>query len=190
MFDLERWKDNFKNHIATLTDYGDIKVLDFKNPKSSIYRMRFLFEADYCRLHISGDLGELIATNYYNMTYEKFSDFSNNIGYFMQKIECHSRPLYYFDEKIAKEDLKKFLEEHDIPDYEIDDITDCIMFDFSLETGLGSQGLHELSEAVLDEVWDFAKDMGRRETGILDVYMLAFNLAKKQIDGKEKSEEK
>ena len=75
---LERQKDNFKNHIATFTDYGNIKILDFKNPDSSHYRIRFLFEEDYCRLHISGDLGELIATNYYNMTFDKFTDFVNN----------------------------------------------------------------------------------------------------------------
>lgn len=41
MIDLERQKDNFKNHIAKFTDYGNIKILDFKNPKSSAYRIRF-----------------------------------------------------------------------------------------------------------------------------------------------------
>lgn len=56
---LERQKERFKNHVATLTDYGNIKILDFKEPGSSIYRIRFLFEEDYYRLHISGDLGEL-----------------------------------------------------------------------------------------------------------------------------------
>ena len=61
---IELEKENFKNHIATFTDYGNIKILDFKNPKSYDYRIRFLFEEDYCRLHISGDLGELIASNY------------------------------------------------------------------------------------------------------------------------------
>jgi len=85
MIDLERQKDNFKNHIARLTDYGNIKILDFKNPESSAYRIRFLFEEDYYRLHISGDLGELIATNYNNMTFEGFSDFVNDVGYFEGK---------------------------------------------------------------------------------------------------------
>ena len=78
---LEKQKEHFKNHIATFTDYGNIKILDFKAPNTSTYRIRFLFEEDYCRLHISGDLGELIASNYYNMTYEKFSDYVNDTGY-------------------------------------------------------------------------------------------------------------
>lgn len=66
---LEKQRENFKNHIAKFTDYGNIKILDFKEPESSHYRIRFLFEEDYFRLHISGDLGELVATNYSNMTY-------------------------------------------------------------------------------------------------------------------------
>ena len=46
MINLEKQKENFKNHVATLTDYGNIKILDFKNPKSNDYRIRFLFEED------------------------------------------------------------------------------------------------------------------------------------------------
>lgn len=92
---LEKQRENFKNHIAKFTDYGNIKILDFKEPESSHYRIRFLFEEDYCRLHISGDLGELVATNYSNMTYEKFSDFVNDIGYFEGKIDCMNRKRLY-----------------------------------------------------------------------------------------------
>jgi Ser-tRNA(Ala) deacylase AlaX len=57
MFNRERQIEHFKNHVATLKDYGDIKVLDFKNPESINYRIRFIFEEDWCRCHISGDLG-------------------------------------------------------------------------------------------------------------------------------------
>lgn len=28
--DLEKQKEHFKEHIATFTDYGNIKILDFK----------------------------------------------------------------------------------------------------------------------------------------------------------------
>ena len=111
--DLERQKENFKNHIATLTDYGNIKVLDFANPNSSHYRIRFLFEEDYCRLHISSDLGELIATNYNNMTFNKFADFVNNTGYFEEKVDCHNRAFYYYDEDVARQKLKEYFEEYE-----------------------------------------------------------------------------
>lgn len=194
MINLEKQKENFKNHIATFTDYGNIKILDFMEPNTSHYRIRFLFEEDYCRLHISGDLGELSATNYSNMTYEKFSDFVNNVGYFEEKIDCHSRKIYMYDEEDAKDDIKKLLEEyecledvlnHDRYEWETDEdklneFFEDVLEDFSKDNGIGSKGYDALSEHM-DDVWEFAGNIGRRETGILELYMLTFKLAQEQL---------
>ncbi len=189
---LERQMENFKNHIATFTDYGNIKILDFANPNSSRYRIRFLFEEDYCRLHISGDLGELIASNYNNMTFNKFTDFVNNTGYFEEKVDCHNRAFYYYDEDVARKELKEHFEEYewlsytDKYDWKHDDekrleyILDDILSDFSDYTGIGSKGYEELSEFDSD-YWEWAYDLGKRSTGILDLYMLAFKLAMEQL---------
>lgn len=190
--DLKKQKENFKNHIAKFTDYGNIKILDFKNPNSSEYRIRFLFEEDYCRLHISGDLGELIATNYSNMTYKKFSDFVNDVDYFKEKIDCNNRKLYVYDEDQAREELLEMAEKHDwllFSDkysYEDDDkerlsnIIDDILYDFDPDRGIGSKGYEELDDLECD-AFEFAGDIGKQETGILDLYMLAFKLAKNSL---------
>lgn len=192
---IEKQKENFKNHVATFTDYGNIKIVDFKAPETSDYRIRFLFEEDYCRLHISGDLGELIATNYNNMTFDKFSDFVNDTGYFEQKIDCHSRYIYVYDEDLAKEQLYKRLEEydmleeiynHDRYDFETDEdklneFYEDVFEDFTDEKGIGSKGFDALYEKF-EEPWEFANDLGKKETGILELYMLAFKLAKEQLD--------
>ena len=194
---IEKEKENFKNHIATFTDYGNIKIVDFKEPGTSYYRIRFLFEEDYCRLHISGDLGELIATNYNNMTFDKFSDFVNNTGYFEQKIDCHSRDIYLYDEDLAKKQLYKMLEEYDMLeeiynndryDFETDEdklneFYEYVFEDFTDTKGIGSKGIDALGEKF-EEPWDFADDLGKKETGILELYMLAFKLAKEQLDNK------
>lgn len=116
--DLKKQKEHFKNHIAKFTDYGNIKILDFKNPNSSEYRIRFLFEEDYCRLHISGDLGELIATNYSNMTYEKFSDFVNDVDYFKEKIDCNNRKHHPIKSKQGKT-FEKFVQQLTELGYEV-----------------------------------------------------------------------
>lgn len=201
MIDLEKQKENFKNHIAKFTDYGNIKILDFKEPNSSYYRIRFLFEEDYCRLHISGDLGELTATNYSNMTYEKFSDFANNIGYFKGKIDCHSRAIYTYEEDDAKDDIKAYLEEYDCLDnvlehdrYEwetnedkLEEFFEDVLEDFSQDSGIGSKGYDALSEYI-DDVWEVVGNIGKRETEILDLYMLAFKLAKEQLKERDENE--
>lgn len=184
---LEREKENFKNHKAKFTDYGNIKILDFKNPNSNNYRIRFLFEEDYCRLHISGDLGELIATNYKNMTFEGFSDFVNNTDYFEEKIDCLNRSIYYYDEALAREQLSKRIKEEDLLDYSIhyewdeeEELVEDILKDFSNRTGIGSKGYDVLSE-IDNCAWEWMSDIGKKETGILELYMLAFKLAMKQL---------
>lgn len=63
MIDLEREKKNFQNHVATFTDYGNIKILDFKRPDSDEYRIRFLLRkiiADYIYLVILDILRQAI----------------------------------------------------------------------------------------------------------------------------------
>lgn len=197
MIDLEFEKKRFVNHVAKFTDYGNIKIVDFKMPDSGAYRIRFLFEEDYCRLHISGDLGELIATNYNNMTFKGFSDFVNNIGYFKEKIDCHNRKIYTYDSGDAKKDLKELLEEwdmmeevlqHDRYEWETDEdkleeFYEDVLEDFSGDTGVGSKGYDALSEYFSD-VWELVGDIGKRPTDILDVYMLAFKLATEQLKEK------
>lgn len=195
MIDLEKEKENFKNHKAIFTDYGNIKILDFKNPNSNEYRIRFLFEQDYCRLHISGDLGELIAVNYNNMTFEGFKDFVNNIGYFNEKISCHNRKIYTYDEAETKKNLKEILEEEEILDDilkrdrfdwetdedKLEEFYDSVLDGFSEDTGISSKGYDVLS-SYLTDAWEVAGDIGKQPTGILDLYMLAFKLATVQLN--------
>lgn len=193
---LEREKKNFKDHKATFTDFGNIKILDFQKPNSSYYRIRFLFEEDFYRLHISGDLGELIAANYCNMCWDKFEDFTDNIGYFDGKIICHNRPIFAYDYETAKADVMKHIKEYDLYDEVIDDqdefmseediveeFLEDVFDDFTEERGIGYYGYEKLSE-IDSDIFEFIEDFGKRSTGILDLYMLAFKLAKEQLDNK------
>lgn len=209
MFNEERAQKLFKNHVATFTDYGNIKILDFKNPESSEYRIRFLFEEDYYRLHISGDLGELTATNYYNMTYETFSDFVRDADYFKEKVNCHSKPFHYYNEESIKSDVLKLITENfkledfieNIREDEfcsneeiLDNFFSKLLTDFSYDKGLTFTA-HKLLEETLFPVQNYSiasyydlrlaaldEKIGKRTTEILNLYLLAFKLAKKQID--------
>ena len=119
----------------------------------------------------------------------------NNIGYFNEKISCHDRRIYTYDEAEAKKDLKEILEEeeilddilkHDRYDWEtdedkLDEFYDSVLEDFSDDTGVGSKGYDALSE-YFNDVWEFVGDIGKRPTGILDLYMLAFKLAMEQLN--------
>lgn len=185
--DLEKQKEHFKNHVAKFTDYGTIKILDFKNPKTSEYRIRFLFEEDYYRLHISGDLGELTATNYENMCFEKFGCYVNNPGYFEEKINCCERRLYFYDSELAAKQLIQEIEDLGIKDdilMKYDDLrewTDAMLIDFEEDTGMGNIGITEASD-LIDDFNEDCELIGRKSTGIIDLYMMAFRLAQDKLN--------
>ena len=179
IFNIEEQEKYFKNHIAKFTDYGNIKILDFKNPESENYRIRFLFEEDYCKLHISGDLGHLTATNYNNMTYGHFDQFMNNPGYFREKINCHDRDISVYDAERAVKDIKELFGECDIEEPD-DETIDDILKDFDERRGIGPDGYKTLSNFI-DDAWEVAGDIGKVSTGIISLYMLAFRLAQKQL---------
>lgn len=196
MLTREWIEQRFRKHVATFTDYGNIKILDFEEPGTNNWQIRFLFEEDYYRLHISGDLGELIAYNYNNMTYEDFgTDFVHDPRYFESKIRCCSRYLYDYDYDKAKEDLKEYLAEYDwaeemkysaydtmeeTRDYEIE----CILDDLNNYTGLGSKAYDRLSEIDAD-CFEWISDIGKEKSGVLDIYLTAFELAQKQLKEQE-----
>ena len=178
MIDLEKEKKNFQNHVATFTDYGNIKILDFQRPGSN---------EDHYRLHISGDLGELIASNYKDMVFESFEeDFTDNTGYFAEKIDCMNRAIYYYDEEQAEKDIMEYLEEEEYleelqeGDVDIELWVSNVMEDFTEDRGIQGRGYNELSEYIY-EANECVGDFGKVSTGILDLYMLAFKLAMEQL---------
>lgn len=180
LLDMEKQKKHFENHEATFYDLGNIKILDFKRPDSGHYRIRFLFEEDYCRLHISGDLGHLIATNYNNMTYDGFSDFVHNPGYFSGKINCMDRDRYSYDQDLAANELRKRFLDYGLG-YDYEDKIDLILEDYSDRDGIGPEGYRVLSEIDCD-CFEYASHIGREETGIIELYLLAFELAQKKLN--------
>lgn len=197
MLDIEKQKERFKDHIAKFTDYGNIKILDFQRPGSSEYRIRFLFQEDFYRLHISGDLGELTATNYRNMNYEDFgSDFVNNPYYFEEKIDCHERPIYVYDEDKARKDIKENLEGYELSPPSsyyfgtddnaeaFEDFIDDVLKDFDDDKGISPEGYRVLSE-VDGDAWEYAAEIGKERTGIIELYFLAFTLAQEDLKRQE-----
>lgn len=181
LLDMEKEKENFKDHVATFTDYGNIKILDFKNPKSSHYRIRFMFEEDYYRLHISGDLGELIAVNFDNMCYERFTDFIDSPVYFEKKVRCCNRPLYEYDSDIAHKELEEHLEDCTFEsDFKKECFFEDVFCDFAEDYGFGTFAYSLVSEKDPD-CDDYIIYLGRVRTGILELYLLAFELAQKQL---------
>ncbi len=189
MISIERQKEWFKNHVATFTDLGNIKIIDFKKPDTCCYYIRFLFDESIYTLHISGDLGNLTASNYSNMTYEGFSDFVHNAPYFETKVDCCSRDMWEYDEEKARKELKEHIKEYELkcPEYyeSIDECIDDILEDFSSKKGISDKGYDSLGDLDPD-CWEWCGDLGKESTGIIEIYLLAFELAIEQLKKKSR----
>lgn len=105
-----------------------------------------------------------------------------------------NRKIYVYDEGQAREDILNLMDEYDVKDefmndrfdFEtIDDVINDILEDFDEDRGIGSKGYDELGK-VFSDVWEIVGDIGKQNTNILDLYMLAFKLATDQLQSSQK----
>lgn len=195
--DLELQKEMFADHIATLRDYGDIKIVDFQKPESNYYRIRFIFEEDHDRVHISGDLGELIAYNYAGLNFRNFIDYCRrDCIFFKLRVKCSSNPLYTYDRELAEKQLLQKTKDNytldRIADYfdvcEPEDAVKTFIEDV-LDGFSDTEGICEIGERTLLNIdysaFDPIDEIGLEEgPDVFDVYLLAFKLAYKQLQEK------
>lgn len=194
---LELQKEMFADHVATLKDYGDIKVLDFQKPESNYYRIRFIFEVDHDRVHISGDLGELIAYNHAGMDFRRFIDYCyRHPVWFKSKVRCSSRPLNTYDRDLAEEQLLQKAKDN----YTLDRIADYFdvcepedavkpFIEKVLDGFSDTEGICEIGVRTLLNIdysaFDPIDKIGLEEgPDVFDVYLLAFKLAYRQLQEK------
>lgn len=196
--DLELQKELFADHVATLRDYGDIKIVDFQKPESNYYRIRFIFEEDHDRVHISGDLGELIAYNHAGLNFRDFIDYCyRHRVWFKSKVLCSSRPLQTYDRELAEKQLKEKLKDKQLfdevlayfgdLDYEV--VTAFfvgeVLVDFSGGGGgIGEDGKWLLSNIDSTGFWPIDEIGLEKGPDIVDLYLLAFKLAFRQLQEK------
>lgn len=186
-------EDHFKNHTAKLNNLGNIKILDFQEGNLFDHRIRFLFEEDYYRLHISGDLGELTACNYKNMTFEHFQDhFCENVGYFMEKVQCMSREMYLYSESEARKTLIEYLfdeevgrRQEDLSDEEREDLEEIMSF-FLDDHGFNHSSIFQNTPYTLIDrnidYWEWIGSCGRDYNPVIQIYLEAFKLAVSRLE--------
>lgn len=182
-------KHNCKHHVASFTDLDDVKILTFQTPGSSHYKIRFLFDEPSYTLTISGDLGYLVAQNECNMTFEKFSQFLNSPGYFLEKVKAMSRPAYMYDEQKAREKLEEYLGSLGTEFEEFDEakslFTEAVLDNFTDTAGISDNGAEALARLDDELGTDFLNeegyDLGRMPTGTIELYLKLFALAARQL---------
>lgn len=121
------------------------------------------------------------------MCFEKFTDFLGDPGYFAEKIDCMSRSRYVYDEDLARQELIERIENEDKKEEilwdwwdDVEDYVDNVLFDFDDRIGIGSKGRDEIDKYIQDS-FEWVGDLGKESTGIIELYLMAFELAMKDL---------
>ncbi|WP_375708729.1 hypothetical protein PJ261_08315 [Streptococcus dysgalactiae] len=65
---MKKFDHYFSNHIAVKTELESATIVDYYNPEKGYeYNLRYIFDKKNSSLAITGDFGELVARNFYNM---------------------------------------------------------------------------------------------------------------------------
>ena len=95
----------FKDHVAELKDFGDIKVLDWRKPGTINFYVRYVFDGN--RMYVSGDLGSAVFVLTWKADVHSFNDV--NIEYFESKMEVGEKKEW--SSYAAKDKLNEWKEE-------------------------------------------------------------------------------
>ena len=146
---MESFAHYFNKHIAKKIELDDITIIDYYSPEyNRMYNLRYIFDKKNSSLAITGDFGELVAVNFNNMgNWEDFyKDFTNNPGYFIEKIKASSRNLFVYDEDEAKKIILECF--FDNKRYEDLDEDDQYYFDELFEYFNDSHGFQHITDTV------------------------------------------
>lgn len=114
-----RVKKNFENHVSTMKDLGEVKILEWQNPTSCFYAMQFMVRGRH--LFVTGDCrnGLYSWSDYIDFDFLRTCD----IDYFYSKLNSLESPRpYEWDSNKAMNLLKEFLESSGYSDNDKDKI--------------------------------------------------------------------
>ena len=193
-------KDWFKDHVATLTQHGDLQVLDWAKPGTRVYYCRFVFDRNM--MYISGDIGEAVFCLTWKANVHSFNGISTN--YFMEKMQAYSNERYDYDGKEAAAYLKQWLEEH-IEDMEFEDdfedgedkkeflenfnelVADAESCDSENQWAweyVNEKWNDFISEKIDQDYWEWIYHIGRVTPNRILGYIVALQMASEQLKAK------
>lgn len=177
----------FKDHRATLTKHGNITVLDWREPGTCIYAVRYVFDGS--RIYITGDIGEAVFRLTWEADVHSFNDI--HIGYFYKKLQAYSGDKMDFDENKAVKKLKewKYQLDEDGYEYDIEDMQSLI------KAVWGCSSVNELAHEIVNDrfsyfiseldtdYWEWIYNIGDVIPWRVQAYLIGLKMASEQLKG-------
>ena len=153
----EHW---FKKHKATLTKQGDLEVLDWREPGTNNYAVRYVF--DGYKMYVSGDIGEAV----FNLTWKAGVHSFNGIGidYFVEKMDAGEKVTW--DSEEAEKSLTEWKEERlKDKEYYFEDKTEQTKFEILVDNLIDA-----VNECNSEEqwAWEYVNEVYRDDISEFD----------------------
>jgi len=97
----------FKDHVAALTQHGDLQVIAWRNPKCFSYACRYTFDREF--VYISGDIGEAVFRLTWSASIHSFNNI--HVHYFHEKLSAYFGSRYKFSSEKAVKGLREWLKD-------------------------------------------------------------------------------
>lgn len=177
----EEW---FRDHIATLTEHGDLKILDWKEPGTIMYYIRYVFDGN--KMYITGDLGEAVFCLTWKADIHSFNGLS--LGYFHEKLSAYHEDKYDFDSDKAVKRLREWLNDFKNDGTEYDHYEMKELFEGARgcnEEWEWVEVIHEHEEFISElepDYWEWFFEIGREYPGRFISYLIGLQMASEQLN--------
>lgn len=177
---------SFAEHKAELKDLGNMQILNWQQPGTVWYRIRYVFDREGGRIYISGDLGEAVVWPTWPATFETTHNTLCggtcvvNEGYFLEKVRATS-DRYVYDRDEAEKVVKE-----NCPEIDEDDL-ETVMEDFHDDWGLRHLG--DRARRILyyfdEDCWEWFPTAGQSIHGRIYLWLVGLKMAWDMIHGGE-----
>jgi hypothetical protein len=172
--EIKRW---FKDHVATLTKYGDIEILDWHKPDTCIFAVRYVF--DGCHMYVSGDLGEAVFRFTEKAYPQQIATYS--LDYFDEKMRAFCDAERDFDRDVAKKYLIEMKNEDVITESKYNEL--LALADQCTSVREWERQIYDLD--IMSDAWEWLPGIGSVIPMRVESYLIGLKMAVAQLESKE-----
>lgn len=178
----EKW---FSQHEATLTQHGELQVLEWKRPGTGTYYCRYVFDGN--KMYISGDIGEAVFWLTWKASIHSFDDI--HVGYFEEKLAAYSGERRDYDGDKAVKRLTEWKEQL----IEEEAIFDEEEFEDMIESARScsnqnewayeyvNEKYHEFISELDNDYWEWIYNIGDMIPQRIIGYLVGLKMASEQL---------
>lgn len=168
--------DWFKEHIATVAQYGELQVLDWHKPGTNIFRVRYVFDGS--KMYVSGDLGEAVFGFSQVVNVPIVAHYS--LDYFEEKMRAFTDARRVFNQEKAKRNLTEYQADYELDKHACKEVLDMIDDCSSVrewEMKLADFDWNRLGNGA----WEWLPGIGDDIPLRVRAYLIGIKMAEKQI---------